>query len=67
MHLCSPDAKWDSERGNDDENAKYRCLDSGQGCGSGTSEKSWMEIGKKAQREVSDITLKNTIAIQTIY
>ena len=36
--MSSANGEWDAERAKNDEIAKYRCLDSGQGCGSGQSE-----------------------------
>ena len=36
--MSSANAQWDQERSSDNEIAKYKCLDSGQGCGSGTTE-----------------------------
>ena len=36
--MSSPNAKWDTERSSNEEIAKYQCYDSGQGCGSGTSQ-----------------------------
>ena len=35
--MSSTNAQWDQERSSDNEIAKYKCLDSGQGCGSGTT------------------------------
>ena len=36
--MSSENAKWDTERASNNEVAEYRCLDSGQGCGSGITE-----------------------------
>ena len=36
--ISAPDGQWDQERASTNEIAKYRCLDSGQGCGAGKVE-----------------------------